>query len=164
MKQLTWNSFTKKIYINSDIEKLFWCWSTQEGICSWFLKNTIYERNGKKISSQTTIQSEDLYTWMWHNWDGQEEGKIIDVRKNEFVKFTFAGNCEVLVSFKQKDNTVLVSLTQSNIPLDEKSKLEIFYGCSNGWTFWLANLKPEFDYSLGFRPSINGEFPLKMIK
>jgi len=141
MKQLTWNSFTKKICINSDIEKLFWCWSTQEGICSWFLKNTVYERNGKEIDSQTTIQSGDLYTWMWHNWDGQEEGKIIDVKKNEFVKFSFAGNCEVLISFEQKDNAVLVSLTQSNIPIDEKSKLEIFYGCSNGWTFWLTNLE-----------------------
>jgi len=43
---------------------------------------------------------------------------------------------------------VLVSLSQSEIPQDEKSKLEIFYGCSNGWTFWLANLKAYLEHGI----------------
>jgi len=42
----------------------------------------------------------------------------------------------------------LLSLNQSKIPLDEKSKLEIFYGCSNGWAFWLTNLKSFLEHGI----------------
>ena len=57
------------------------------------------------------------------------------------MKFSFAGSCEVLVTFEQKGDAVLLTLTQSNIPLDEKSKLEIFYGCSNGWIILVGKFK-----------------------
>ena len=66
MKKQTWDSFTKKIYINAPIEKLYWCWTTQEGICLWFLKNAIYERNGEEIESSKYLKIDDNYTWLWH--------------------------------------------------------------------------------------------------
>jgi len=148
MKNLVWNSFTKKIHIKATVQKLYWCWATEEGICSWFLKNAIYKRDGNKIVPQEFIKKGDAYTWTWHNWDGQEEGKILEVKKDEFIRFSFAGSCEVLVTLEQKEEAVLVSLSQTNIPQDEKSKLEIFYGCSNGWTFWLANLKAYLEHGI----------------
>lgn len=148
MKKLTWNSFTKKIHIKSSLEKLYWCWATEKGICSWFLKKAEYKQGGKIITSQEFIKANDSYTWMWHNWDGKEEGKILEVKENEFIRFSFAGSCEVLVRFEQKGPVVLVSLSQTEIPQDEKSKLEIFYGCSNGWTFWLANLKAYLEHGI----------------
>ncbi len=149
MKKLAWNSFTKKIHIKADIKKLYWSWATEEGICSWFLRNAQYKRNGKNIASQEFVKAGDTYTWMWHNWDGKEDGNILEVKENEFIKFSFAGTCEVLVTLEQKDNgVVLLSLAQTKIPEDEKSKLEIFYGCSNGWTFWLANLKAYLEHGI----------------
>ena len=134
MKKLNWDSFTKKIHINADIEKIYALWATEKGICTWFLRNAIYERNGNKIESQEPIKA--------------EVGKILKVKENEFINFSFAGNCEVLVTLEQKNETVLLSLTQTKIPQDEKSKLEIFYGCSNGWTFWLANLKAYLEHGI----------------
>jgi len=148
MEKLSWNSFTKKIHIKADIEKLYWCWATEKGICSWFLRNAEYKRNGNKIEPQEFVKADDVYTWMWHNWDGKEDGKILKVKENESIKFSFAGSCEVLVTLEQKESSVLVSLTQSKIPLDEKSKLQIFYGCSNGWTFWLTNLKAYLEHDI----------------
>ena len=148
MKKLNWDSFTKKIHINADIEKIYALWATEEGICTWFLRNAIYERNGKKIEAQEPIRAGDKYTWKWHNWDGQEVGEILKVKENEFIKFSFAGNCEVLVTLEQKNEVVLLSLAQTKIPQDEKSKMEIFYGCSNGWTFWLANLKAYLEHGI----------------
>jgi len=149
MKKLAWNSFTKKIHIKAPIEKLYWCWATEEGICTWFLRNAEYKRNGNTILSKDFVKANDTYTWMWHNWDGKEDGKILEVKKNEFVRFSFAGDCEVLVTLEQKENSkVLLSLAQTNIPEDEKSKLQIFYGCSNGWTFWLANLKAYLEHGI----------------
>lgn len=148
MKELRWDSFTKKIYIKAEVEKLFRLWTTEKGITSWFLSNAEYLRNGVKIDTDKTVQAGDTYTWRWHNWDGKEEGKVLEVKDNEFVKFTFAGENDLLVTFEQKETSVLLTLTQSNIPQDEKSKLEIFYGCSNGWTFWLANLKAYLEHGI----------------
>lgn len=148
MKQLSWDSFTKRIHIKAPVEKLFWCWTTEEGITSWFLKDAKYIREAKRIDTKEIIREGDQYAWMWHNWDGQEKGEILEVKKNKLVRFSFADNCEVKVTFEQKGIAVLVSLEQSQIPLDDKSKLEIFYGCSNGWTFWLANLKAFLEHGI----------------
>jgi len=148
MKKLNWDSFTKKIHIKVSIELLYQSWSTTEGICSWFLKDAFYEREKKRIANDTSIQEGDLYTWKWHNWDGEEKGRIIKANGTDLIQFSFAGAGVVTVKLEQKEDSVLLSLTQSNIPLDEKSKLEIFYGCSNGWTFWLANLKAYLEHGI----------------
>ena len=148
MKKIHWDSFTKKIHINTSLDKLYWCWATQEGICSWFLQNATYTRNEKQLNPSDFLNTKDQYLWKWHNWDGKEIGKIIAANgKNSFC-FTFAGDCLVTITLEEKDKMVLLTLTQSNIPLDEKSKLEIFYGCSNGWTFWLTNLKAYLEYGI----------------
>jgi len=148
MKKLTWDSFTKKIHIKASMELLYQCWTTQDGICSWFLEDAIFERKQKRIVADSYIQEGDLYTWKWHNWDGEEKGKIIKANGKDLIQFSFAGDAVVTVSLEQTSQAVLLSLTQSNIPLDEKSKLEIFYGCSNGWTFWLANLKAFLEHGI----------------
>ena len=52
-------------------------------------------------------------------------------------------------------------------PGEPESTLQIHYGCSNGWTFWLANLKAwlehgihlgERDFDLGNDPMAGFEF------
>jgi len=52
----------------------------------------------KKINPKEPVKSGDKYTWMWHNWDGKEEGTILEVIENKLIKFSFAGNCEVVVN------------------------------------------------------------------
>ncbi len=37
---------------------------------------------------------------------------------------------------------------QFEIPIDEDSKLEVHCGCSNGWTFWLTNLKAFVEHGI----------------
>tara|TARA_R110002073_G_scaffold72537_1_gene177368 strand:+ start:361298 stop:361810 length:513 start_codon:yes stop_codon:yes gene_type:complete len=148
MKKLPWDAFTKKIHINASLDKLYWCWATQEGICAWFLQNATYTRDEKQLGVSDFLKPNDQYLWKWHNWDGKESGKIVDANGKNTVSFTFAGDCLVTVTLEEKDKVVLLTLTQSNIPLDEKSKMEIFYGCSNGWTFWLTNLKAYLEHGI----------------
>ncbi|WP_435138081.1 SRPBCC family protein [Formosa sp. A9] len=148
MTSLSWQSFTKKIFIKASLEQLFWCWTTEAGITAWFLKDAKFLRADSKLSPSSTIKKGDSYVWQWHNWDGKEEGRILDVQNNTSVSFSFAGSCEVTVSLEQHDTAILVTLTQTKIPNDDKSKLEIFYGCSNGWTFWLANLKAYLEHGI----------------
>ncbi|MEM7382260.1 MAG: hypothetical protein AAF361_13830, partial [Bacteroidota bacterium] len=42
MEKLSFDSFTKNIYIKTSMEKMYWCWGTSEGICSWFLRKADY--------------------------------------------------------------------------------------------------------------------------
>lgn len=148
MKELNWNSFTKKIYIKSSAEKLYQCWTTSEGLESWFLKKAVFTRSEKDLKKNEVISVGDHYTWFWHNWDGQEKGEILEVKPNESLIFSFADTCRVIITFETVNDAVLVSLTQDNIPTDDANKLKIFYGCSNGWTFWLANLKAYLEHNI----------------
>jgi len=38
MSSLSFDSFTKKIYIKSSLEKVYDSWATESGICTWFLR------------------------------------------------------------------------------------------------------------------------------
>ncbi|MCK0192289.1 SRPBCC domain-containing protein [Arenibacter sp. F20364] len=149
MKALSFDSFTKKIYIKTDLEKMYWAWCTTEGITSWFLSKATYtSHNGKTKAPEDRISAGDDYTWEWHNWDGQEKGKITQANGKDFIEITFANVCKVSVSLKKYGAYVLLTLKQYNIPTDDDSKLNIHYGCSNGWTFWLANLKAYLEHGI----------------
>ncbi len=149
METLNFHSFTKKIYIKAPLEKLYWCWACSEGLCSWFLREAIFtqEKDGERTLSES-IQAGDRYTWRWHNWDGKEEGTVLHANGKDTVEFTFAGKTQVKVELIPEKGSVLVALKQYHIPTDEESKLHIHVGCSNGWTFWLANLKAYLEHNI----------------
>ena len=149
MAELSFDSFTKKIYLNAPIEKIYWSWGTPEGICNWFLRKAEY-RNSEGILRNDTeqVHAGDIYTWEWHNWDGQETGKVLKANGKDYFEISFAGSARVAVSLEAKGDAVLLTLRQSEIPIDEDSKLKIHYGCSNGWTFWLANLKAYLEHGI----------------
>lgn len=149
MEKLNFDSFTKKIYIKAPLSKLYWCWATAEGISSWFLSNAKYmSKSGKSRGSKANIQVDDSYIWEWHNWDGQEEGSILQANGTDLIEFSFAGVSKVAVTLEDKGNAVLVTLRQFEIPTDDHNKLNVHHGCSNGWTFWLANLKAYLEYGI----------------
>lgn len=148
MEKLQWNSFTKKIYIHASIEKLYDLWATTEGITSWFLKHAEYKSSDQKIrNSSECIQAGDTYIWQWHNWEGQEQGTILEANGKDYIELSFS-NSRVSVLLEKKNEVTIVTLTQFEIPEDDKSKLQIHYGCSNGWTFWLANLKAFVEHGI----------------
>ncbi|NNG10390.1 MAG: SRPBCC domain-containing protein [Arenibacter sp.] len=143
------DSFTKKIHIKSDIKKLYWCWATSQGISKWFLKKASYLTiAGDTRPPIEQLAKGDSYIWEWHNWDGKEEGKILAANGEDFLEFTFANNCSVSISMEPQAGYVLLTLKQYNIPTDDKNKLNIYFGCSNGWTFWLTNLKAYLEYGI----------------
>lgn len=149
MENLVFDSFTKKIYLKANTEKLYWCWATTEGITSWFLRNAKYTSDKGEIRNPNeNIQVGDSYIWEWHNWDGQEKGKVLQANGKNFLEISFAGDCKVSIAIEDKGNARLLTLKQYEIPTDEQNKLNIHYGCSNGWTFWLANLKAYLEHGI----------------
>ncbi|WP_353779467.1 SRPBCC domain-containing protein [Winogradskyella sp. 3972H.M.0a.05] len=148
MKELTWNAFEKKIYLKYPLEKLYWLWATKEGITSWFLSNAKYfDSLGEERSHEEYIKAGDSYSWFWHNWDGQEDGKVIEANGKDFLQFEFADSL-LDINLEQEGDVVILTLKQHNIPTDNDSKLKIHFGCSNGWTFWLTNLKAYVEHGI----------------
>ena len=147
--KLSFDSFTKKIYIKASAEKLYWCWATAEGICSWFLRKADYTTaEGDPRPAGQAIKGGDRYHWEWHNWDGHETGEILEANGRDHLVFSFAGESKVSVDLLPKDDLCLLQLRQYDIPTDDENKLNIHHGCSNGWTFWLANLKAWLEHGI----------------
>ncbi|MBT8282238.1 MAG: hypothetical protein KJO86_00750, partial [Muriicola sp.] len=68
MASLGFESFTKKIYIRTSTDKVYHCWATQEGICSWFLREASYKNAAGIVRApRQEIEKGDSYTWQWHN-------------------------------------------------------------------------------------------------
>ena len=149
MSTLSFDQFTKKIYIKTTLEKMYWCWGTAEGITSWFLSKAEYRaQDGTLRAKDAPIQAGDSYTWRWHNWDGEEKGQVLQTNGKDFIEISFAEVSKVSVHMEEQNGVVLLRLKQYEIPTDEKSKLNIHHGCSNGWTFWLANLKAYLEHGI----------------
>ncbi len=150
MTQNDWTTFTKKIKINSTIENVYKHWVIPELLCIWFLKDvSIKHKNGHIKNTSEKVEVGDKYTWRWHNYDGEENGTIINANEKDTLEFTFANETtKVKVTLTETTDQVLVELTQYNIATDDNTKFNIFYGCSNGWTFWLANLKAYLEHGI----------------
>ena len=149
MEGLTFSEFTKRIYIKAPPERLYHCWASEEGICSWFLRQANFTgKTGRIRPPGELIQAGDRYCWQWHNWDGEERGEVTLANGKDELEFSFAGVSHVRITLQPGPAAVLVNLRQYGIPTDEESKLNLHYGCSNGWTFWLANLKAYLEYDV----------------
>jgi len=143
-----WNSFTKRILIDSPPETVYRCWATRSEIETWFLENADYFHNDIRRKPDEPVQKGDHFSWKWNNWDFTEEGEILDANGKDFISFTFGKGGHVNVELKDRKGSTEVILTQKEIPTDEKSKMDIFVGCNTGWTFWLTNLKAYIEHGI----------------
>ena len=149
MEGLSFSEFTKRIYIRTRPERIYASWGTPNGICQWFLREAQYrDGQGNLRNGEDPIQAGDRYLWKWHNWDFAEEGVVTRANGTDELEFSFAGVSHVRIPLEPGRKAVLLNLVQYGIPTDEESKLQIHYGCSNGWTFWLANLKAYLEYGV----------------
>ena len=149
MGGLSFSEFTKRIYIRASAERIYASWGTSDGIRQWFLREATYRTaDGHVRKGSESIQPGDRYVWRWHNWDAAEEGVVTRANGRDELEFSFAGVSHVRLNLEPGKSAVLLNLLQYGIPTDEESKLNVHYGCSNGWTFWLANLKAYLEYGV----------------
>lgn len=152
METFIWETFTKKIAIKATMAELYAAWTIPSKIESWFLSKANYKRiNGNYIDKNESIQVHDSYEWSWYLYDVVEKGTITHVNGLDHIQFTFAGNCLVDVRLTKRNDEVIVELTQSNIPTDDKSKKNIRIGCATGWSFFLLNLKSVYEGGIDLR-------------
>ena len=145
----SWETFTRRIIIDRPIGDIFQLWTTGKGLTTWFLKTADYTtaENNKRPDDEN-YQVGDEYLWEWHNWDGSSKGKVLAQNGEDHLKFEFADGVVDVKITKYKDGRSLVTLVQSNIPTDDESRMNIFCGCSCGWSFWLTNLKAYMEHGI----------------
>lgn len=152
MQHFNWSTFTKQIAVKATKTEVYNAWTQSCELEKWFLSRAVFfDKTGNKISSAQGCQPSDTYEWSWFAQDGNETGKILETNRTDHVAFTFAGDCRCDVELTDQDDYVVVTITQSNIPLDDNSKEGIRLGCAFGWTFYLVNLKSVLEGGLDLR-------------
>lgn len=146
-----WSTVVKKVYIETDKQSVTDAWLKVDGLNQWFLREAVYtSKSGEHRTN--TFQVGDSYIWRWHGYadDVNESGEVRSLSPYEF-SFSFAGGSICSLKIEEFKTGTLLTLSQSNIPTDEKGKSYYHVGCSNGWTFYLTNLKSVLEGGLDLR-------------
>ena len=154
MSEYDWSKFTRRINVKVSPNRIYRAWATQDGLERWFLRLAEFSNTTGEIRKRDEfIQKDDKYTWLWHGWSDEtvEYGIILKATGQDIIQFSFAKTCTVTVIIKEDSGETIVELTQENIPLDEKSKVNYHLGCMEGWTFYLANLKSILEGGIDLR-------------
>lgn len=151
METFDWTKFDQKIAVKDSIQNIYNAWAIPNEIEKWFLKSADYTNgNGEKVSKEAAVNIGDTYAWTWYLHDGTGTGEITAANGVNHFQFTFA-NSVVDINLSEKDDHVLVSLTQNNIPTDSESKRGIRLGCHTGWSFFIVGLKAYYENGIDLR-------------
>lgn len=145
---IDWTTFKMRIFIASPAKQIYEAWATKAKIQQWFLEVADYSNNGQQREPDEPFAAGDDFCWKWNNWEFREEGQILEANSPDRLSFTFGKGGVVHVHLNSQNGGTELILTQEEIPTDEKSKKEIFVGCSTGWTFWLTNLKAWLEHGI----------------
>lgn len=152
MENFDWTSFTKKIAIKAKLNDIYNAWTIAEELEKWFLeKVSFFNENQEPISKDKNATENNTYEWFWHLYKDVMKGKIVSANRKDQLQFTFEGNCLVDIKLSEINGYTLVELRHHNIPTDDYSKQYIRLGCSNGWHFYLTNLKSVYEGGLDLR-------------
>lgn len=151
---LDWSQFVVRINVNAAADKLYRAWATRSGMEFWFLRLSEYKTSDDRVRAHDEMVTKgDKYKWLWYGWPDEtvEYGEILEANGKDTFKFSFgkAGNCTVSI-YKELDETI-VELLQNNIPSDDAGKHYWHVGCKTGWTFYMANLKSQFEGGIDLR-------------
>lgn len=157
MATYDWSRFTKRIVINAPLQEVYLAWAIGEELERWFLCEARFTNSfGHEREHDSPMQVGDTYTWKWYGWDGQDTGEILEANGKDRLVFTFAAPCKVTVTFTEQNVGTLVELVQENIPTDDEHKAKYHVGCTQGWTFYMANLKSILEGGIDLRHKEGG--------
>jgi len=154
MPHKDWSKFTHKMMIKADMGEVYDAWTTRNNLEGWFLRKAEFVRPNCTVRDNVSyIQQGDTYEWMWHGHsdDVAERGEVLEANGKDMLKFTFGKAGIVTVTMQQEGDVTVMQITQEDIPTDEDSKMNYYVECSNGWTFYRANLKSILEGGVDLR-------------
>jgi len=136
-KKYDWSQFIQRLPVAAPAEKVFKMWTDPKMMNKWLVED-----------AKMPLKKNGTYEWTWYG-GFKDSGKILSVRKPSKLVFTFAGSkCEVQI--KKNKRGSMVTLRQYSIPDSDEHKV-VHLSCSNGWTFYLTNLKTYMEYGIDLR-------------
>lgn len=154
MQNYDWSRFAKKIPVQISIPELYKAWATRAGLESWFLRMAAFTApDGRPRAADTMLENGDTYKWAWHGWPDEvmEEGRVLEANGKDLFRFSFGKAGDVTVRLSVEEGISMVTLIQENIPTDEESKVRYHIGCTEGWIFYLTNLKSILEGGVDLR-------------
>ena len=146
MQSFDWTSFTQRIPVRVNMEILYNAWTKADEIEKWFVRHAKNFGNYNiMIPPEMSIKKSYKYEWNWYAYNDVETGTFTEANGKDHIQFTFAGDCRVDIKLTEAHDHIIVELSQTNIPTDEKSKKDIRLGCASGWAFFLVNLKSVYE-------------------
>lgn len=152
MKDFDWTSFTKRIAVKAILKDIYDAWTRSAEIEKWFLeKADFYNADGALLGADAAVSKGCSYKWYWFLFPDFMPGTILEANGTNLIQFTFEGDCIVDVKLTEQSGYTIIALTQRNIPTDDNSKKNVRLGCSNGWAFYLTNLKSVYEGGVDLR-------------
>lgn len=152
MKNFDWSSFTIRINIKTTMNDVYRAWTSSGELERWFAKKaTFFAPDRQVLPPGELAVSGSKYQWSYFLQNEVENGKYWEANGKDYLKFSFAGDCEVDVKLMEKYNWIHVELAMRDIPTDDISKQEIRLGCYKTWSFYLVNLKSVLEGGLDLR-------------
>jgi uncharacterized protein YndB with AHSA1/START domain len=147
-----WSTFTLRITVNYPMRAIYEAWAIPSQIERWFLRSAEYVGfGGEPRKRDLEVQAGDGFLWRWHGHldDVNQTGVVTEANGLDRFAFTFSEGSLVTVAIRDESETSVVELTQSGIPDDVDRN--IFVDDSQGWTFYLANLKSVLEGGIDLR-------------
>ena len=144
-----WSQFTLRIHIAKDMEDVYKAWASPAQLTTWFLDEADYfTPAGKPRDPWQLYEKGDSFHWKWHNWNSIEKGSVLEANGRDFLSFSFMEEGQVHIRLHPIQDKTLLELTQLHIPLDDQSKMNVYCGCTRGWSFWMVNLKAWLEHKV----------------
>jgi uncharacterized protein YndB with AHSA1/START domain len=134
------------------MRSIYEAWAVPSQLERWFVRSAEYAGlDGRPKNRDLEVEAGDGYLWRWHGHldDASESGVITEANGLDKFTFTFSKGSSVEVLIVEEGNETVVALTQTGIP-DEDDR-SIYVGDSEGWTFYLANLKSVLEGGIDLR-------------
>lgn len=133
------------------MRSIYEAWAIPSQLERWFVRSAEYAAFAGPRDRDFEVEAGDGYLWRWlgHLDDVSESGVITDANGLNKFAFTFSKGSLVTVSIIEEGDETVVELTQSGIP-DEGDRTT-YIGDSEGWTFYLANLKSVLEGGIDLR-------------
>jgi len=141
---MDWTKFTRKIRLNASPQRIYDSWTITTEMSKWFLKKVEITEG----STDGICRKGDKVDWHWHNAGSIESLTMLEANGKDKIGFTFGGDMKVHLTITQDDSFSILHLEQTDIPTDEKAKMDYYAGCNGGWTFWLVNLKAYLEHHI----------------
>ncbi|MEO5647975.1 MAG: SRPBCC domain-containing protein, partial [Chitinophagaceae bacterium] len=122
-----WSKFILRVNINNNAQSIYDAWASKAQLENWFLRRAeIADKNGIQKAGHDKINEGDNYLWYWHGYSDADTEKGIFTKANgkDEIAFTFGIAGTVKVNIRDEGSYRMVELTQEDIPITEKARID----------------------------------------